>query len=40
LSWRFGVVGAAIALVIGNAANVLAMLLQLRGEHRRVRVQA
>jgi len=37
LSWRFGVVGAAIALVLGNAANVAAMMLQLRGEHRRVR---
>jgi O-antigen/teichoic acid export membrane protein len=37
LSWRFGVAGAAIALVLGNAANVIAMMLQLRGEHRRVR---
>ena len=37
LSWRFGVVGAAVALVLGNAANVAAMMLQLRGEHRRVR---
>ena len=37
LSWRFGVVGAAIALVLGNAANVAAMMLQLRREHRRVR---
>jgi len=40
LSWSFGVAGAAVALVIGNAANVLAMLLQLRGEHRRVRTPA
>ena len=37
LAWRFGVVGAAVALVLGNAANVAAMMLQLRGEHRRVR---
>jgi O-antigen/teichoic acid export membrane protein len=37
LSWRSGVVGAAIALVLGNAANVATMMLQLRGEHRRVR---
>ena len=37
LSWRFGVVGAAIALVLGNAANTAAMVLRLRGEHRRVR---
>jgi O-antigen/teichoic acid export membrane protein len=37
LSWRFGVAGAAVALVLGNAANVIAMMLQLRGEHRRVR---
>ena len=37
LSWRFGVVGAAVALVLGNAANVATMMLQLRGEHRRVR---
>jgi len=37
LSWRFGVAGAAVALVMGNAANVAAMMLQLRGEHRRVR---
>jgi len=37
LSWRFGVAGAAVALVMGNAANVAAMMLQLRGEHRRIR---
>ena len=37
LSWRFGVAGAAVALVLGKAANVAAMMLQLRGEHRRVR---
>ena len=37
LAWRFGVVGAAIAFVIGNAATVLVMMWQLRQEHRRVR---
>jgi len=37
LSWRFGVNGAAIAFVFGNAATVIAMMWQLRGEHRRVR---
>src|SRR6476646_7753170 len=37
LSWRFGVNGAAIAFVVGNAATVIAMMWQLRGEHRRVR---
>jgi O-antigen/teichoic acid export membrane protein len=37
LSWRFGVNGAAVAFVIGTAATVLAMMWQLRGEHRRVR---
>lgn len=37
LCWQFGVMGAAIALVLGNVANVAAMMLQLRGEHRRVR---
>ena len=37
LSWRFGVVGAAVALVIGNAAMVALMIWQLRREHRRVR---
>ena len=37
LSWRFGVVGAAVALVIGNAAMVAMMIWQLRREHRRVR---
>ena len=29
LSWRFGVLGAAVALVFGNAANVVALMLQL-----------
>jgi O-antigen/teichoic acid export membrane protein len=37
LSWRFGLDGAAIALVVGRAATVAAMLWQLRAEHRRVR---
>ena len=40
LCWAFGVIGAAIALVLGNAANVAAMMVQLRGEHRRVRTKA
>ena len=39
LCWNFGIIGAAIALVLGNAANVTTMMLQLRSEHRRVRVQ-
>jgi O-antigen/teichoic acid export membrane protein len=37
LSWRFGVIGAAIAFVMGSAATVVAMMWQLRLEHRRVR---
>jgi len=37
LCWEFGVMGAAIAMVLGNVANVAAMMLQLKGEHRRVR---
>lgn len=37
LCWALDVVGAAIALVLGNAANVAAMMVQLKGEHRRVR---
>lgn len=37
LCWNFGVNGAAIAFVIGNAATVGTMMWQLRGEHRRVR---
>jgi O-antigen/teichoic acid export membrane protein len=37
LSWSFGLNGAAIALVVGRAATVAAMMWQLRGEHRRVR---
>jgi O-antigen/teichoic acid export membrane protein len=37
LCWAFGVIGAAVALVLGNAANVAAMIFQLKGEHGRVR---
>jgi O-antigen/teichoic acid export membrane protein len=40
LSWSFGVLGAAVALVLGEASNVVAMMIQLLGEHRRVRVKA
>jgi O-antigen/teichoic acid export membrane protein len=39
LCWAFGVIGAAVALVLGNAANVAAMMLQLIAEHRRVRTR-
>ena len=39
LSWRWGVIGAAVAFVLGQTANVAAMMFQLRGEHRRVRVR-
>jgi O-antigen/teichoic acid export membrane protein len=39
LCWTFGVMGAALALVLGNSANVATMMLQLRGERRRVRAQ-
>jgi O-antigen/teichoic acid export membrane protein len=37
LSWRFGVIGAAISLVLGTAANVATMIFQLQREYRRVR---
>jgi O-antigen/teichoic acid export membrane protein len=37
LALRFGVDGAAVALVLGNVATVATMMWQLRGEHRRVR---
>jgi O-antigen/teichoic acid export membrane protein len=37
LSWAMNVAGAAIALVLGNIANVIAMMVQLKHEHRRVR---
>jgi O-antigen/teichoic acid export membrane protein len=39
LSWKWGVIGAAVALVLGNAANVVMMMLQLRQEHQRVRAK-
>jgi O-antigen/teichoic acid export membrane protein len=39
LSWRWGVVGAALSFVLGQATNVATMMLQLRREHRRVRVK-
>ena len=37
LAWEWDVVGAAVALVLANAVNTGMMMLQLRGEHRRVR---
>jgi O-antigen/teichoic acid export membrane protein len=37
LSWEMGVVGAAIAFVIGNVATVAMMIFQLQREYRRVR---
>jgi O-antigen/teichoic acid export membrane protein len=37
LSWRWGIIGAAVALVLANVVNTSAVLIQLRGEHRRVR---
>ena len=37
LAWRFGVIGAAVAFVIGVAAMVATQALQLVGEYRRVR---
>jgi O-antigen/teichoic acid export membrane protein len=39
LAWRFGVVGAAIALVLGNAITVGAQFIQLLGEYRRARAK-
>ncbi|HJU77549.1 MAG TPA: lipopolysaccharide biosynthesis protein [Sphingomicrobium sp.] len=39
LSLELGIVGAAIAFVIGSAANVAAMMVQLRREYRRVRAR-
>ena len=39
LSWEWGVMGAAVALVLANVVNTGAMLIQLRGEHRRVRAK-
>jgi O-antigen/teichoic acid export membrane protein len=40
MSWSFGVLGAAVALVLGEISNVGVMMVQLRGEHRRVRAKA
>jgi len=37
LSWTFGVIGAAMAFVIGNAAMVIVLIGQLLREYRRVR---
>ena len=37
LAWEWDVTGAAVALVLANLVNTGAMMLQLRGEHRRVR---
>jgi O-antigen/teichoic acid export membrane protein len=37
LCWEWDIIGAAIALVLANAVNTGAMLVQLRREHRRVR---
>lgn len=37
LAWAWGVIGAAIALVLANLFNTIAMMFQLRGEHRKVR---
>jgi len=39
LSWTWNVTGAAVALVLANLVNTLAMMVQLRGEHRRVRAK-
>ena len=37
LSWKWGVVGAAIAIVLGTVANVAVLMVQLLSEYRRVR---
>ena len=39
LSWRFGVMGAAAAFVLGYAAMALMLALQVRSEYRRVRTR-
>lgn len=39
LSWRWGVVGAALSFVLGQATTVATLMFQLRREHRRVRKQ-
>ena len=38
LCWQFKLVGAAIAYALGSAVTVIVMMLQLRSEHRRVRM--
>ena len=38
LSWKWGVAGAAIAIVLGTVANVAVLMVQLLTEYRRVRV--
>jgi Na+-driven multidrug efflux pump len=35
--WKFGVIGAALAFLLGNAATVVVMIWQLVQEHRRIR---
>lgn len=37
LAWEFGVVGAAFAFVLGSAANVIVLLIQLAREYRKIR---
>ena len=37
MSWAFGVIGAAMAFVLGFAATLVALILQLWAEYRRVR---
>jgi O-antigen/teichoic acid export membrane protein len=37
LSWKWGVMGAAMSLVIGTVTQVILLLLHLRREYRRVR---
>ncbi len=37
LSWKWGVIGAAIAIVLGTVTNVAILMVQLLGEYRRVR---
>jgi Na+-driven multidrug efflux pump len=37
LSWELGVIGAAIAFVLGNVATTVVMVFQLLREYRRVR---
>ena len=39
LSWEWNITGAAIALVLANLVNTAAMMIQLLGEHRRMRAK-